>query len=262
MGHRDSSLTRVAPLFDRLYDAGETGAGWLDALVAQGSRADVVSSVPTGQRLVASHGRRWGSAEVALPAPTSLLIHLVSSIDPELVASSKDTGETLRWRRRLASRDQIAIDEALAALRAGRRGRHWFVLEGESKPDALLEATDVVLCVEGKRTEAKCTTTTQWMRTRSQLLRHMDAAMDAFPGKRILGLLIVEGEGGADARDPSEHWRDECRAQYAPSMLEASLPHRMPAERAAISRGILGVTTWQAVCAAVGIEWASLPDVI
>lgn len=262
MGSRDSSLTRVAPIFDRLYDGDPSGAAWLDALIALGSRSEAGAAVARGQRLVRDHGRRWGTAEIALPAPMALLTHLVSNVTPELVASSRNTGNTLERRRRLASGEKATIDEALSMLRAGKRGRRWYVLEGESKPDALLETADVVLCVEGKRTEGACTIKTRWMPARSQLLRHMDAAMDAFPGKQILGLLIVEGAGGAAARDPSDHWIAECRAQVASTMVESSLPHRSEPERNAVAHGVLGVTTWQAVCAATGIEWDSLLDVI
>ncbi len=38
------------------------------------------------------------------------------------------------------------------------------------------------------------------------MLRHMDAAWDVSGGKRVLGLMIVEGRGGADAITPDKHW--------------------------------------------------------
>jgi hypothetical protein len=177
------------------------------------------------------------------------------------VRSSGDRGDVLAKRTALADRHTGTIDEALDFLRAGRRGREWFVLEGPSRPDALLEGPALVLCVEGKRTERHCTTETTWMKQRSQLVRHMDAAMERFPGKRVLGLLIVEGDGDEQAKTPSDFWVAECNAQYEQAMIDGSLPHRSNAQRKQISDGILGVTTWQAVCAEFGIAWPPAPDV-
>jgi hypothetical protein len=262
MGSRDSSKTRVAPIFNQLLERDESGHSWLGALMALGSRSEVVSTVPPSPGLVKHHGKRWGANEMPLPAPRALLEHLVMNLDAPLVNACSDSGDTLTKRRMLAARDEATIAAGIAALRAGHRGKSWFILEGDSKPDALFESEDVVLCVEGKRTEARCTTSTQWMRKRSQLVRHMDSAMARFPEKRILGMLIVEGDGDADAIVPSEHWRNESKAAYEPSMLAASLPHRTATERALLRDGILGVTTWQAVCRALDIDWHSLPDFV
>ena len=262
MGSKDSSKTRVAPTFDFLLQADPSGNSWLDRLLALGSRPQSVTSLTKGQRLIAGHDRRWGTDERGLPSPLALLEHLVRNLDPALVAKSSDTGTSLLKRRALGASDPRAIGDAIGQLRAGKRGRRWFVLEGESRPDALLETENLVVCIEGKRTEATCTSTTTWMKCRSQLLRHMDAATDQFRSKRVVGLLIVEGDGDAVAMHPSEHWKAECAAQYAPSMLADSLPHRTSEERTIIGENILGVTTWQAVCATFDIPWPPAPDIL
>jgi hypothetical protein len=258
MGTKDSSKTRVAPVFDQLMAMDETGAAWLDRLIALGSRRDIAEHVPKGQRLVAAHPKHWGSTEASLPAPAALLEHLVQHLDPKRLAMSQDTGATLEKRTALAQRDPLVTAEALRLLRQGDRGRQWFVLEGESRPDALLEAQDVVLCVEGKRTEAACTTETTWMECRSQLVRHMDAATEKFRNKRVLGLLIVEGKG--EPSTCSSHWVAQSAAQYDDAMLRGSLPHRTSEERDRIAGGMLGVTTWQTVCSTFGIAWPPAPD--
>lgn len=262
MGHFNSSKTRVAPLFDALFDRDTTGASWLDTLLARGSRTDVIATLPRNQRLVPNHGRRWGDAEAALPAPIKLLEYLVENVDENLVSASRVKGKTRALRLALARKDEFTVDTALKALRAGGRGREWFVLEGESRPDALLESDELVLCVEGKRTENKTTTHTSWMRRRSQLVRHMDAALDSFPEKRVLGILIVEGRGGPDDLAPTVDWVNHCAEQHEESMLADSLPHRSPEERRRVGKGILGLTTWQAVCRAVDVPWTSLPKAI
>jgi hypothetical protein len=261
VGQYDSSKTRVAPLFDALLARDATGGSWLDALLALGSRTEIAVTLPRNQRLVPDHGRRWGSDEATLPAPTKLLEYLVQNVDPPLAAASKDRGQTRALRLALARRDAQTVAAALRALRSGDRGRKWFVLEGESRPDAILETSELVVCIEGKRTEAACTTHTSWMRRRSQLVRHMDAALEAFPMKRIVGLLIVEGTG-AKADAPSGHWLSQCSEQYEGSMLAESLPHRSAFDRSRIGDGILGVTTWQTVCAALAVKFSDLPNAI
>ena len=52
------------------------------------------------------------------------------------------------------------------------------MLEGRSQPDACFETDAMLVVIEGKRTERKATAVTTWMRSRSQMLRHMDAALE------------------------------------------------------------------------------------
>jgi hypothetical protein len=224
-------------------------------LLKLGTRASAASNAVPAPRLVEGHRPTWGNAELALPAPSGLLEHLVRTITAEQVARGADKRYVREKREALARKDSATIGEALRSLRNGSRGRKWYVLEGDSKPDATLVMEDTVLVVEGKRTERSCTSTTTWMGVRCQLLRHMDAAMEHFPGKRVLGLLLVEGGRGSEARVPSPHWIAESKAQYDPSMVASSLPHRAPAERSALASGMLGVATWQAICAQNCIPW-------
>jgi hypothetical protein len=261
MGKFNSSATRVAPIFDRLFAADPSGSTWIPGLLKLGSRP-AQGFVALSPPLVAGHCQTWGSAELRLPAPLGLLEHLVHNVTVEQVAESGDEGYVRTQREALARKEPATVAEALEALRSGRRGRKWYVLEGDSKPDATLEMEDAVLVVEGKRTERSCTSATTWMGMRSQLLRHMDAAMEHFPGKRVFGILLVEGVGGSEAVVPSPHWAAESKAQYEPAVLRNSLPHRRPAERSALAASILGVATWQAVCAQNRIPWPPVQNPI
>ena len=254
MGARNSSKTRVVPIFDALFLSDATGASWLGALIRLGSRFQEASFDASTCRLVEHHRRTWGVGELALPAPLELLEYLVRNVTTQQVAASGDSGLVLAKRQALANRDSETIEAALSKLREGHRGRTWFVLEGPSRPDATLEMPTAVVVVEGKRTERGCTSTTKWMSQRSQLVRHMDAAMEFFPGKRILGLLLVEGLE-PDNSIPSAYWHRQCEEQFLETMLAASLPHRTPEQRARLAQGILGVATWQAVCSRNRISW-------
>jgi hypothetical protein len=255
MGNRNSSKTRVVPIFDRLFASDPTGLSWLPGLIQLGSCSSAVSVDLSTLRLIEGHRRTWGVDELALPAQLGLLEHLVHTITVQQVAANGDSGFVRARRQALANRDSDTIKAALGLLRSGKRGRQWFVLEGPSRPDATLETTKSVLVIEGKRTERGCTSTTKWMSCRSQLVRHMDGALEYFPGKRIFGLLLVEGDRGDDPETPSVYWGQESESQCSDETLATSLPHRTSDQRTALMGGILGVATWQAVCARNGIPW-------
>jgi hypothetical protein len=230
-------------------------------LLDLGSRAREVCGFPRGRRLIPGHPVRWGKEEAALPAPLFLLEYLVRNVTPDRVERSNGSAATLARRLALARKDELVVQEALSALQdpSNRQGRSWYVLEGASRPDAMLETKDYVVLVEGKRRESACTTRTTWMPSRSQLLRHMDTALDMYSAKRIYGLLIVE-RMECNPEVPSQHWMDESDEQISDQMLQASLPHRTEQQRSQLKSGVLGVTTWQAVCRANGIAWPPYRD--
>ena len=163
-------------------------------------------------------------------------------------------------RTKLANEDRETIDLALRLIRERPASRKWYLLEGESCPDAFIQTDTIVLVVEGKRTERTCTESTKWMDSRSQILRHMDAALEIAGHRKVLGLLIAEGPKTNKGLRPSKHWSDQEKAQTTQAMIESSLPHRTAEQQALIAGGFLGVTTWQAVCSKLGLGWPLVPD--
>ncbi len=226
-----------------------------------GSRAHEAQIQEDVGKLVQGHQAWWGQNERPLQPPRELLEWLVRNVSVESVAQSRDAGETLNKRRSLANSDPEVLKQALERLRAGERGRKWFVLEGKSFPDAYLEAHRIVLVVEGKRTERSTTTKTKWMGKRSQLIRHMDAAWEVASGRAVFGLLLVEGELPDPLLVP-EQWYAASTEQLRHDLLIPSLPHRGAEERQAIADGVLGVATWQRVCREFAIDWPPAPDLI
>lgn len=255
MGKHNSSVTRVVPVFARLWRRDPTGAQWLDQLLRLPVGLSRSVAIPSGLRLVEAHPETWGDQEVSLPAPRELLLHLVRTVTPARVEAVGVRSGADAKRLGMAAGDEQLLQEALVTLRSGHRGRSWCVLEGPSRPDALLETNTHLICVEGKRTERACTTKTTWMPVRSRLLRHMDAAMDCFPGKTILGMLVVEGDGGSEAIVPSQWWIEQLQLQTSSDMVTASLPHRNAAQQHSLAAGIMGVTTWQAICSTFDLGW-------
>jgi hypothetical protein len=254
MGANNSSTSRVVPVFDRLIRLDSAGRSWLNRLLRLGHRSAEIALPNDVGALDPARGPTWGEKEKPLQPPVGLLEWLVRNVPDELIERSTGSTETKQKRRALADGDPATIEEAFRRLRAGERGRRWFVLEGASYPDAFLETERIVLVVEGKRTERSTTTKTTWMPKRSQMLRHMDAALEIAKGRPVFGLFLLEGER-SDPLVVPDAWRRACDETCDRLTLEESLPHRSEAERAKIAGGVLGAATWQRVCADFGLPW-------
>lgn len=261
MGKYDSTKTRVVPVFDHLLNLDCTGVLWLERLIRLGTRANVATVPQDIGPLISDHLPSWGKNERALSSPQGLLEWLVRNISKRQLTKSRNKGKTLEKRKALANGDPATLCEALCHLRAGKRGKEWFVLEGESYPDAYLETDTLVLVVEGKRTEPYPKNDTVWMQYRPQLIRHMDAAWEVAEGRAVLGLLLVEGKVDNPLSAPKK-WSRDSEKNVQQEQLASSLPHRSAQERQEIASGVLGVATWQRVCHEFSIGWPPVQDVI
>jgi hypothetical protein len=257
MGCCDSSRTRVAPVFSRLQCIDPTGRSWLRELMR----------LPTGLgreplRILLSsiEAALWWPNEVKLAPPSSLLHWLVDNMTAPRDDVDWGRGVTRTKREALVQRDAATIQEAKVRLArpATLVGRHdWAVLEGSSQPDVFLQTSDLIVVIEGKRTESGPTIGTTWVPSRHQMLRHLDAAWQVRETRAVYGFFIVE----EDPREPGKvpkAWVEFADATISASALRGSLPHRTDAERQAIATGFLGVTTWQSVCARLKIPEAVL----
>ena len=129
------------------------------------------------------------------------------------------------------------------------------MLEGRTWPDVYLETDQIIIVIEGKRDERGPMTSTTWMRTRHQMLRHLDCAWERRDGRDLVGFFIVEGNdasGGVPAV-----WREAVALTVSSDTLTGSLPHRGYEERQALAACFLGATTWQSMCHAFNIPWAA-----
>lgn len=258
-GRFDSSRTRVQPVFDALYGRDPSGESWLPALLALARHGSAKAVPPSTLRGSLRKERcKWGPEEEKLPAPRSLLEWLVENVEEPAEGFPKASPETDDRRRKLLRRDPDTIRSALAELEREQRSG-WHVLEGRSQPDVYLETDELVVVIEGKRTEAGPTTHTTWMPVRHQMLRHLDAAWELRGERALYGFFIVEAEEGASG-EPAipKHWADAARETLSDDALTKSLPHRTPGEREAIARSFLGVTTWQTVCDELGVDRSHL----
>lgn len=275
MGRYDSTQTRVAPVFDILFARDPSGASWLAPLLGLPRRPDGANASRPITPPLQMWG--WGAHECRLSPPRRLLHwlvdHVIAPADkpptnrarslagqriPGSVregAVGRDTGA----RARLLAGDPATRQLAHARIDAGPAHRAWYVLEGRSQPDVVLATRDAVVVIEGKRTESGPTVRTKWLPGRDQMLRHLDAAFEIAANRRLYGFYIVESLGG-DTEVVPKHWREAARVVNESKTVAEALPHRTAAEREVIAAAYLGVTTWQAVCAALDVVYADLPD--
>lgn len=261
MGRYDSSLTRVVPVFNTLLSRDRSGASWLGPLLNLGSRRTLQGLELDPGSLLSEHPACWGTNEKRLAPPVSLLRWLVQNVSAPAHERLWGSPDVMEKRRKLAARDTATVAEALALLEQPLRDRAWYVLEGRSRPDVFLETESLIVVIEGKRTERAATEVTTWMPRRSQMLRHMDAAWEIRGAKRILGLMIVEGDA-PNPTEPNSYWLAEANRQIDADSLRESLPHRSSEVRQQLASGFIGVTTWQAVCQALAIQWPPFQDAV
>lgn len=258
-GLRNSSSTRVAPIFDELLAAGQKHQKWINRLLGLASASDLPTQF--GNLDLSLIEGYWGERERGLQPPVALLSWLIRNLAPEADALVGD-GEVLDKRRKLAGRDPQAVEEALSLLRSGGSRKAWYVLEGPTVPDAFLVTPDALVVVEGKRTESGATTSTRWMQRRHQMLRHIDAAWEIRGHRRVFGLMIVEGNTLADPCVVPPEWSRAVALETDPLTIASSLPHRGPEEQRAIANAFLGATTWHAVAREFELPDTVLPNTV
>ena len=190
VGKRNSSLTRVQPIFDELLDQWSDGDPWLSELwdMAALTRPGVALSKPVGLgKLLASEtpparAARQGTVyERPVAPPAAFLRWLLENPqkmkvrDPRNFGAKSDNARC--WRSKLFSGDKRLVSEAQnegrsqLGRRLAQRGRNkWWAFEGFSRIDCCLITSQCVLFVEGKRTES-VSPSTLWFQQRSQLWR-------------------------------------------------------------------------------------------
>jgi len=258
MGKRDSSKTRVQPVFDQLYQNDNTDQTWLPKLVSLPAGGNEIRLPPDCDFRIQE--RAWGNSEKKLEPPNSLLSWLIRHPRPPVSGGlSEDPGKAQKRREWIQGSD-IRIREALHLLKNNPSGENWHLFEGPTQPDVFIRTPDLILVLEGKRTERKPTTSTKWMAVRHQMLRHIDCAWEIAGDRKVIGFFIVEGIG--DTGEVPAAWIDYARQTLIPDTVASSLPHRSPEVQKGISSSFAGVTTWQRVCKEFNVDWTELPDEI
>jgi hypothetical protein len=266
MGHFDSSLTRVQPVFNCLLDQDRSGTAWLEKLIHIAASTRPASTQPGSvgklleEETPADVTKRFGKVfERVVSPPTAFLRWLLENPEKMQVRNRESFGaqsaDARTWRRQLFSaipKERAAAQrEGLTRLEsAGNNGssRKWWAFEGWSHIDCCLMTETLVLFVEGKRTES-VSPSTLWFRQRSQLWRNVEAAEEFAAGKAFGVILAVENEAGG------RHAVTEADAN-----LSASYPH-LPAEaQQTLSSHLLGFVTWSRLVSEFGLSQECLKE--
>lgn len=246
-GNRDSSKTRVVPVFETLKQRSDD---WVRRLLSVPRHPGVSSNAISSLDLSYKKGF-WGTNEHPFPPPKRLLEWMVQN-PHELRQKSSSHAQ----RDALLRGEQALVKKALADIESRPSGRGWHLLEGTTFPDATIITPDAIIVVEGKRTEAGPTTDTSWLAGRHQIWRHIEGAWGMRGSRSVFGLFLVEE---ADGELPPL-WNTAAHHTASEAALISSFPHLLAAERSALAKCFIGVGTWQQVCAEFGPDAASLPD--
>jgi hypothetical protein len=132
-------------------------------------------------------------------------------------------------------------------LRCGRAKSawNWWAFEGFTEVDCCLETDHLLLFIEDKGNEP-VSSPTEWNPYRNQLFRNLEVARDQASGKAFAALLIAE----------------RGSLTVTAEAVEQGFPHLGAEERRQLMQYYLGCVLWKDVCAAVGIDYATLPNTV
>ena len=260
MGEFNSSITRVWPVFDFLFQHDSTGAAWLTSLLKLGSRATLVD-----QNIHSNPGYllpELGRFERALPGPLSKVLgspratkigRIRNAYEVEIPPSATflrwllEHPERLTWpkegqqfslstqekRARLLAGEPTAREEALKELaKVGAAGsrRKWWAFEGFTSVDCRLETESLLLLIEGKRTEA-ISDSKAWFPGRNQVIRNLEVGQAIAAGRKNFAVLVIAEK---TIELPEDAWA-------------SSLPHLSPSEIEILKAHYLGCATWSTI---------------
>src|SRR5208337_3514518 len=148
----------------------------------------------------------------------------------------------------IVSRSDARREAVQNLLLAGVNGsrNQWWAFEGPTSVDCFLETSDMLLLIEGKRTDTVATYT-DWCSVRHQIARNLEAAQSLANGKRY-GVIVAA----------------EKHIDVSSEEIKRGLPHMNQSERAFLAGHYLGCITWKQICQEGGLSLdpeRDLPDV-
>lgn len=275
-GLYDSSVTRVWPVFQPLLQRDPSGLTWLPAILGLvESRVPALAPVRQGltpllpallqKRIIrekflnqfGGYGIQMEACfEWSIPPSERFLRWLIEH--PERMtwpnrgkARFSDHPQAMRedlFGRHGAQRQARAQQAALHELEtkgAARAHGKWWSFEGTTSVDCYLETGNMVLLIEGKRTET-LSSSVNWYPERNQLVRNLEVAQE-MAGDKYFGVLVI-------AETPI--------GRFHPQVIRASLPHFSAEGQQALMTHYLGCLTWRQVCQAVGLPYERLPRTV
>jgi len=264
MGQFNSSITRVWPMFDLLFARDSTGSGWLWDLINLAPNRTLAAEISVrrsalvpklarlGRKIPGNLLKELGSAhagalgsirhafESNLPPPIEFLEWLIRNPDglcwPEETSTRwrKMSVDTQKFRRLLKQGCNTTTELALRRLRengSAKSSKRWWTFEGMTSVDCRLETDDLLLLIEGKRTE-EVSKETQWFTARDQVVRNLEvAAAEAASSKKNFAVMLCA----------------ESYVEFSANAIEQSLPHLSTRQRQSLADRFLGCVTWERI---------------
>lgn len=271
-GKFNSSITRVRPVFQRLFKLDKSGQSWLADLLRLESLNDFSKQLASNpgtiddnllekriykDRILMHYGcgpiHLEECFEYSIHPPYSFLKWLIKNpekMNSDQLGKNIASGKTKLMRENLfgkrgLSSQKTARETALSELRkygAKQSKRKWWAFEGFTEVDCYLETESLILLIEGKRSE-KIARSTMWYPERNQIIRNLEAAEEYSNGREFAVLVISENQ----LKPISEE------------EINSSLPHYDVKKRKDLMKHFLGFTTWEKLCSKTNIPFDSLP---
>lgn len=249
MGKYDSSLTRVQPVFNALYEKDPTGISWVKSFLRLGSRTDR-SITPDAIQL-----NQPPLFELSADPPKSFLKWLVSNPAQLTFPNYNCSPQTREKREALIAADSTVLSEAIQSINICKKipAKTWWRLEGVSKVDCALLANDTVVFIEGKRTEFGASKNIAWYPHRNQVLRNLDCVAEYANRHQLPNyyvMLVVEKR----LTETDLARQQEIDLITDQETVNRSLPHLSSEQQTEMLTHYLGVTTWEDIVAKFGLE--------
>ena len=237
MRKKDSTKTRVAPLFD--YIGGDVEKlNRLLSLFDKGLKIE-----PHAKVEIIYDSNLGRSEEKSMPPAKSLLIWMIENVEKLNSAANKKSEvskRTYEKRKRLFEGDEETKREALDLLvrKENLPTKAWYIFEGSTSPDIVIETDDAVFVGEGKRTEPDITSSTTWLANRDQLIRHVDSFLNQ--SKQIYSFYILE-----KAEYNKGRYKQSMKKYLDRGYFAKSLPHRDDNEIDRAFQSFVGFIFWE-----------------
>jgi len=121
--------------------------------------------------------------------------------------------------------------------------RKWWAFEGFTQIDCFLETNDLVIAIEGKRTE-NISSSIEWFPKRNQVIRNLEVIKESAGSKDFVLILIYE----------------ETTKPIGEEDIINSLPHYNETERKELMKHYLGHISWKEACEVTKIDYSNLPS--
>lgn len=269
-GMYNSSLTRVRPFFQRLFELDSTGRQWLPPLLKALPLNKALSEKLSNSNAMITKDslqkREYNDKimqlidlescfEYRIPPTMCFLSWALNNPDmltwPE--NGKKEFSTETQYKREClfghhgVSLQQSTKEEGLSLIDSEgvyRSSKQWWAFEGFTEMDCLIETDEYLLGIEGKRTEF-ISSSTYWFQDRNQVARNLECLKEIadHKGKKYAFILITENGQDPISRNHFIH----------------SLPHD---ETLAVElyNHYLGCLSWDDACKATGISNQCLLD--